>query len=490
MLLSELINGDNGGVGHIEISGLAADSRAVRPGYLFAALPGHRAEGTDFIADAVAQGAVAVLAPTGTRLRFPKAEIKLLHDANPRRRLAQFAAKFYAAQPQHIAAVTGTNGKTSTVDFARQMWLGMGLKAASIGTLGIVGDEVSEPSTHTTPDPVTLHATLARLATSGIDYLAIEASSHGLHQHRLDGVEVSAAAFTNLSRDHLDYHASADRYLEAKWRLFEAVMEPGGVAVLNADSTEYEQLRKVCTARRHKVISYGRSGQDIRLRECRPFAAGQDMRVCIFGSRYEISLSLVGGFQADNVLCALGLVLACGCDVESVLGVLPTLKGVPGRVEEVARHPCGASIYVDYAHTPNALDNVLETLRQHTRRDLVVVFGCGGDRDRIKRGEMGRIAAAKADRVFITDDNPRSEDPARIRGSVLDACPNAIEIGDRTEAIHAAIQGLRSGDVLVVAGKGHETGQIVADKVIPFDDREVVRDSVAHIAATLQGLDK
>ena len=478
MLLSELINGDNGGVGHVEISGLAADSRAVRPGYLFAALPGHRAEGTDFIADAVAQGAVAVLAPTGTQVPFLKAEIKLLYDANPRRRLAQFAAKFYAAQPKCIGAVTGTNGKTSVVDFARQIWRLLGLKAASIGTLGIVGDS-AEPLAHTTPDPVTLHKTLARLANGGVDHLAIEASSHGLHQHRLDGVDVGAAAFTNLSRDHLDYHASADRYFEAKLRLFDTVMAPEGHAVLNADSPEFERLHDTCVTRRHDIIAYGRFAGDIRLRECRPQALGQDLRVSIFDRRYDISLGLVGEFQAYNVMCALGLVITGGADLDSAVGIMPSLKGVPGRVEQVARHPCGSPIYVDYAHTPNALENVLHTLRRHTERELVVVFGCGGDRDRVKRGEMGGIAAAKADRVFVTDDNPRTEDPAFIRRSVLDACPDAEEIGDRAAAIHTAVQGLRKGDILVVAGKGHETGQIVGDHVIAFDDRDVVREAVA-----------
>ncbi len=478
MRLSELINGDNGGLGGIEISGLAADSRAVRPGYLFAALSGQRARGTDYIDEAVAHGAVAVLAPTGARVTLPKAEIKLLHDANPRRRLAQLAAKFYPEQPKFIAAVTGTNGKTSVVDFTRQIWLGMSFNAGSVGTLGVFGEAESTPLSHTTPDPVTLHRTLARIAASGIDHLAIEASSHGLDQHRLDGVRISAAGFTNFTRDHLDYHASTEEYFKAKARLFDSVMASGGVAVLNADAPESKRLADICSAHRHDVITYGCAGERIRLRDRKPTPNGQDLGLSIDGRRYEVSIALVGAIQAFNLMCALGLVLACGGDPEAALTTLPTLKGVPGRLEEVARHPSGARVFVDYAHTPNALENVLDTLRQRTKDRLTVVFGCGGDRDRAKRREMGRTAAARADRTIVTDDNPRGEDPARIRRAVLDACPGAIEIADRAEAIRAAIDGLDSGDIVVIAGKGHETGQIVADKVIPFDDRAIVRETV------------
>ncbi len=481
MLLSELINGDGTAAGNVDIRGLTADSREVRPGYLFAALPGSRLDGADFVADAVARGAVAVLAFEGANIELPSGQVRLVTDAAPRRRLAQMAARFYPAQPRVVAAVTGTNGKTSVVAFTRQIWERMGLPSASLGTLGIVGKGLACALPHTTPDPVTLHQALSDLAAAGVAHLAIEASSHGLDQCRMDAVRVSVAGFTNLSQDHLDYHADAAAYLAAKLRLFDTVMAPGGTAVLNADAPEFARLVAVCRARRHRILGFGRAGEDLRLIEATPCAGGQRLVVDAEGHRHQVTLPLAGGFQAVNALCAVGLVMACGGAADEAFAALPSLSGVPGRLQHVASHPCGAPVYVDYAHTPDALANVLEALRPHASGRLVVVFGCGGDRDAAKRPMMGAIAARLADRALVTDDNPRSEDPAAIRATILAACPGAEEFDDRGAAIAAALADLRPGDVLVIAGKGHEQGQIVGDRVIAFDDATAARDAVAAL---------
>ena len=481
MLLSELLGNGASGAGNVEVLGLTADSRAVKPGYLFAALRGGRADGVGFIGDAVANGAVAVLAPDDARIEIPASGVALVSDANPRRRLARMAARFYRDQPRVIAAVTGTNGKTSVADFTRQIWARAGRSAAALGTLGVVGEGVSRTLPHTTPEPVALHRTLADIAAAGVDHLAIEASSHGLDQCRVDGVRVQAAAFTNLSRDHLDYHPDVAAYLAAKLRLFDRVMAPGGVAVLNVDAPEIGRLREVCRARRHRVVTYGRGPGDLRLIAAVAADGGQRLTVEADGRRSETAFPLPAGFQALNALCAVGLANATGVPLDEALAALPALAGVPGRIELVGRHPSSAPVYVDYAHTPDALDAVLGALRPHASGRLVVVFGCGGDRDRGKRPVMGRIAARRADRVIVTDDNPRTEDPAAIRREVLAGCGEAIEIGDRGEAIGAAVAGLARGDVLVIAGKGHEPGQIVGDRVIRFDDREVARAAIAAL---------
>jgi UDP-N-acetylmuramoyl-L-alanyl-D-glutamate--2,6-diaminopimelate ligase len=462
------------------LKGLTADSRAVRPGYLFAALPGARADGRGFIADALAAGATAILAPEGTVLP-PGATATLVTDANPRRRLALMAAGYYRLQPATIAAVTGTSGKTSTVNFARQLWTLLGHQAASVGTLGVMAPGRERYGSLTTPDPVALHAELADLAASGVTKLAMEASSHGLDQFRLDGVRVTLAAFTNFTQDHLDYHPTMAEYLAAKARLFDQVLQPGGTAVINADIPEAPGLVARARGAGREVLTFGRAGQDFRMDRAEPLPHGIDLEFTAGGRSFRAELPLVGGFQAYNVLCALALVVADGADLATAAGLLAQLKGIPGRVELVASHPNGAPVYVDYSHKPGALETVLTALRAHTPGALVVVFGCGGDRDKGKRPLMGEIAARFADRVIVTDDNPRSEQPAEIRRQVMAGCPGATEIGDRAEAIRAAVEGLSPGDVLVVAGKGHETGQIIGDDVRPFDDAEQARQAVTHV---------
>ncbi|HEX9462092.1 MAG TPA: UDP-N-acetylmuramoyl-L-alanyl-D-glutamate--2,6-diaminopimelate ligase [Alphaproteobacteria bacterium] len=459
-----------------EIGGITADSRAVKPGWLFAALPGSKADGAAFVADALGRGAVAVLGPTG--LAVPDA-VAFVPSANPRRDFALMAARFHAGQPRIIAAVTGTNGKTSVASFARQIWARLGTKAASLGTLGLVAPHLERPGSLTTPDPVALHQDLAALAAAGVDHLAMEASSHGLSQHRLDGVHVTAAAFTNLTRDHLDYHATMDAYFAAKKRLFIDVMAPGGTAVLNADTTQYDELRSLCRAAGHRIVSYGRHGNELRLERLTRGPHGQRLSLMVFGQRIEVDMPLVAEFQAMNALAALGLVTAETVDLAAAVGALAALEGVPGRLQRAALRRNGAAVYVDYAHTPDALETILKALRPHAMRRLFVVFGCGGNRDAGKRPQMGAIAAHLADRVIVTDDNPRNEDPAPIRRQILAACPDAREIGDRRTAIHAAVAELADGDLLVIAGKGHERGQIVGATIHPFDDLEVAREAVA-----------
>ncbi len=464
----------------VEIAALATDSREVEPGSLFAALPGSKLDGDAFIPEALARGAAAVLADPS--YEGPDLGVPLILDPQPRRRLALIAAAFYRAQPGCVVAVTGTNGKTSVVGFTRQLWVGLGRSAASLGTLGLDGPAGLGATGHTTPDPVALHRLLAELADAGVDHLALEASSHGLDQHRLDGVRIQAAAFTNLTRDHFDYHGDVTHYLAAKQRLFSELLIAEGTAVLNADQPQFGQLAEVCCARGIAVLDYGRRARRLRLLEQTPHAHGQTLTLALAGRSERIETGLVGAFQAENVLAAAGLVLATGGEPDAVLAGLGRLQGAPGRLQQVGTHPCGAPVFVDYAHAPDALEQVLRALRPHTAGRLVVVFGCGGDRDRGKRAIMGRIAAQLADRVFVTDDNPRSEDPASIRRAVLKACPGSIEVGDRGAAIRKALAGLEAGDLLVIAGKGHETGQILGDRVLPFDDAEQARAALAELA--------
>jgi UDP-N-acetylmuramoyl-L-alanyl-D-glutamate--2,6-diaminopimelate ligase len=484
MRLSRLLDGPREGQGktmgaEVDIRGLTADSRRVAPGFLFAALPGSKADGRRFIDEAVSKGAVAVLAPRDTPV---PAGAVLVADGNPRRRLALMAARFYGRQPRHIAAVTGTSGKTSTVEFARQLWANLGRRAASLGTLGFVSPERADYLSLTTLDPVELHRRLAEAAASGIEHLAMEASSHGLDQFRLDGVEISAAAFTNLSRDHLDYHETPSAYFAAKRRLFAEVMKAGGVAVLNADAPEFEALASVSAERGHRVIRYGRKAGELRLLRQTPEADGQRLVLDYFGQREEVLFPVAGSFQAENLLAALGLVIAEGEPADLALRAVAKLRGVHGRIERVARHPNGAPIYVDYAHKPAALEAVLTALRPYTKGRLFVIFGAGGDRDRGKRPQMGEVAERLADVVIVTDDNPRSEDPAAIRSQILAACAKALEIGDRRKAIRQAVSELGPDDLLVIAGKGHEPGQTIAGVTHPFDDSEEARAAVEALS--------
>ena len=468
------------------IRGLTADSRAVEPGFLFAALPGSKLHGKIFIGDAVKRGAAALLIDDSqvlTALHREYPGIPVMVDPNPRRRLAQMAARFHAPQPKTLVAVTGTNGKTSVAAFTRQIWQHAGRRAASVGTLGVVGPDFERAGALTTPDPVTLHRELQDLARLAIDHVAIEASSHGLDQFRLDGLDVAAAAFTNLSRDHLDYHRTMEAYLASKARLFGELLPRGRAAVLNADAPEFDALARLSRSRSHGILAYGTGARtELRLLAARPGAAGQELDLKVLGRRYTVSLPLVGRFQAMNALAALGLALATGVPRDMAVEALGQLVGAPGRVQHVASHPNGAPIFVDYAHTPDALENVLTALRPHCRGRLVVLFGAGGDRDAGKRPAMGEVTTRLADVVIVTDDNPRSEDSAAIRRAILVGAPGAREIGDRGEAIAFAIDMLQPEDLLVLAGKGHERGQIVGDVTHPFEDAEVARAVVALLA--------
>lgn len=473
--------GLRGGDASVVIAGITADSRAVRPGYLFAALPGVRADGRAFIADAVARGAAAILAPEGTAWPPAVPPRPLIEDSDPRRRLALIAAAFHGAQPRTIAAITGTNGKTSTADFLRQIWAGLHEgRAASLGTLGLVAPGHDAGPGLTTPDPVALAATLASLARTGIDHAAIEASSHGLDQRRLDGVHLSAGAFATFTRDHLDYHGTMDAYLSAKLRLFDTLLPEGAPAVAQTaiPAAALARLGEICARRRLRLHTVGVGGEAIAVEAAVPRADGQAITLTHAGRRRELLLPLVG-FQGTNALTAAMLAIATGAESDAVFALLPCLAGVRGRIERVAVLDNGATIYVDYAHTPDAVETVLSALRPHAAGRLAIVVGAGGDRDPGKRPLMGEAAARGADRVIITDDNPRSEDPALIRAAVLAGAravsPDALEIGGREEAIASAIARLGEGDVLVIAGKGHEQGQEIAGRVIPFDDATVAR---------------
>jgi UDP-N-acetylmuramoyl-L-alanyl-D-glutamate--2,6-diaminopimelate ligase len=455
----------------VDVRGITADSRAVQPGFMFAALPGARSDGRQFIADAVARGAVAVLAPEGTLWPPGVPPRPLLMDPAPRMRLAKIAAELAGRMPEQLVAVTGTNGKTSTVDFLRQIFSLSGRQAASLGTLGVIAKGVQPADSLTTPDPVTLANTLSMLAEIGVTHAALEASSHGIEQSRLDGLRFAAAGMTNLTRDHLDYHGSIAAYRAAKLRLFDKLLPAGAPAVAMADM-EKETLHSL------RGIAV-RRGLDLRLVGVAGVVAlpsGQDVEVNISGTRQRVFLNLPGRFQADNALLAAALAESVG--VRDALHLVPELVGVRGRLECAAVLANKAAAYVDYAHTPDAIERVLTALRPHAAGRLVIVFGAGGDRDRGKRPLMGAAASQLADVVIVTDDNPRSEAPAMIRKEILAACPGAIEIGDRRAAIAAGLEMLGPDDVLVVAGKGHEQGQIIGNAVVPFDDAAVIRSLV------------
>jgi UDP-N-acetylmuramoyl-L-alanyl-D-glutamate--2,6-diaminopimelate ligase len=462
------------GFGDVEISGITADSREARPGWLFAALPGAKADGAQFISDAIGKGAAAILTRNGAA-GGAQARVPVLTSPEPRRTLALMAARLYPAQPATTVAVTGTSGKTSVADFTRQIFTHLGHKAASLGTIGLVKPNGSVYGGLTTPDPVALHRTLAELAGEGVTHLAFEASSHGLDQFRLDGVRLKAAAFTNLGRDHLDYHPTMEAYLAAKLRLFTELLPPDGVAVINADAEHAGEVIAAARQAGRQVATAGTAGNMLALESLAPDGFAQSMRVRHGDTITNIRLPLLGAYQASNALLAAGLVMATGAPADRVLSTLPKLEGVKGRLEimGLAR---GGLVVIDYAHKPDALTAALKALRPFAPGRLVCVFGCGGDRDKGKRPIMGRIAASLANTVIVTDDNPRSEDPRAIRAEILAGAPGAREIGDRAEAIRAGARLLGAGDVLLVAGKGHETGQIIGSTIIPFSDHDAVRD--------------
>jgi len=488
MLLSELAGGSlPAGCGRVEISGITSDSRKVAPGYLFAALPGTQMDGARFIGDAIAAGAAAILGPS-TLPPGIGGHVPVLREENPRHALALMAARFAGRQPDTVVAVTGTNGKTSVAAFVRQIWEHLGEPAASMGTTGIIGPAGERPLEHTTPEPVALHEMLNDLAEEGVTHLALEASSHGLQQNRLDGVKIAAGAFTNLTRDHLDYHDNFEDYFAAKMRLFNDLLEPGAAAVINADMTEASRVIVSCRERGLEVITAGKSACGIRLMSQVQDGFGQKLGVQYAGDSYDVDLPLVGDFQVSNALMAAGLVIATGGEPARVFAALSTLTGARGRLDLVTKSETGAPVFVDYAHTPDALQNALQSLRPYASKRLAVVFGCGGDRDAGKRPQMGEVAARVADLCYVTDDNPRTEDAAKIRRAVMAGCPGGIEVDDRARAIHQAVAALQEGDVLLVAGKGHETGQIIGTETIPFSDHEVVIEAASADPDTKQPL--
>lgn len=462
------------GAGDREIVGLTADSRAVVDGMLFAALKGSRTNGAAFVPDAIGMGARAILVDTLPAFS-PGAEVVFLKADEPRRALALMAARFHAPQPRTMVAVTGTAGKTSVASFVRQIFAAAGHRAASLGTVGVTVGAETRYGNLTTPDPVTLHRLLAELAAGGVTHAAMEASSHGLDQHRLDGVALKAAGFTNLGRDHLDYHPTMADYLAAKLRLFDTILPPGGTAVYNADMPEAEAIQTIARQRGQSICPVGERGTGIRVDAILKDGARQILKISGQHGSHEVVLPLAGTFQASNALIAAGLAVSAGVVAETAFAALESLEGAPGRLDFVLRTAGGADIYVDYAHKPDALRSALEALRPFAENRLWVVFGAGGDRDPGKRPLMAEAAVACADRVIVTDDNPRTEEPAAIRRAILDAAPDAIEIGDRGEAIRTALREAGRGDVVLVAGKGHETGQIVGETVLPFSDYDAIR---------------
>jgi UDP-N-acetylmuramoyl-L-alanyl-D-glutamate--2,6-diaminopimelate ligase len=481
--LSELIGAQgefDARFGAVEIGGIVSDSRKVKRGDLFVAIPGAKADGLSFVPQAIAAGACAIMAERAPE-NLPEG-VAFVRTDNVRRALALAAARFYPRQPKTIAAVTGTSGKTSVAAFTRQIWAALGYEAASIGTIGLVTAKEEVYGSLTTPDPIELARTLDRLAEDGITHLAMEASSHGLDQHRIDGVRVTVGGFTNLTRDHMDYHATEEAYLAAKLILFERIVAADGAAVIAADNPHADQVIAAATNRGLRVLTVGRSATGIRLNDSAIDGFSQTLRIEHQGRRHRVRLPLVGAFQIENALVAAGMTIATGSDPAGVFHALEGLEGAKGRLELVGQRN-GAPIFVDYAHKPDALAKALDALRPYAERKLIVVFGAGGDRDQGKRPLMGAIAAEKADTTIVTDDNPRSEDPAAIRAAILKAAPGAAEIGDRGEAIRRSVASLQPGDVLLIAGKGHETGQIVGDRILPFSDHEAVaaalKDKVA-----------
>lgn len=463
-----------------QITGLSVDSRLTKPGHIFCAMPGLNMHGGEFITYALRMGAVAVLTDA-EGLKYATDDIPVLVADDPRLALSHAAARWFGAQPENMLAITGTNGKTSVASFCRQIFEALGENAVNFGTTGVEG-AVSAKLTHTTPEPITLHALLADLSAQGVTHAVMEASSHGLEQRRLDGVVLKAAAFTNITRDHLDYHDTFGDYFAAKAGLFDRVLPEGATAVLNLDDPFGDTVRLIAEGRKQKVISVGAAaGCDLQILNSRYDSDGQDLRFSWRGEVRTLRLNLIGGFQASNALVAAGLAIAVGAEPDDVFAALAALETVRGRMQLAATRGNGAKVFVDFAHTPDALQTALDAMRPHVFGRLIVVFGAGGDRDKGKRPQMGVVAAKHADLAFVTDDNPRTEDPATIRGEVMAGCPEATEVGDRAEAILRAVDALQPGDTLLIAGKGHESGQIVGTDVLDFDDVEQASVAVAAL---------
>lgn len=462
----------------VEINSISCDSRTVTEGTLFAALPGTVADGRDYIVKAIENGASAILSTPALPIDLP-----YIASDNPRLTYSQLASRLHAGQPETLVAMTGTNGKSSTVEFLRQIWSHAGLKSACFGTLGVRYEGGYLPLSHTTPDAVVLHQTLSKLNAMGVTHVAMEASSHGLKQYRLDGVDIAASGFSNLTQDHFDYHPDVEDYFQTKSRLFTELTPSNAPVVINVNDEYGQMLAKICEARGQKVIRAGWAGDDIRIDEVMPKSASQLIDLIVGGKRYKVELPLVGEFQVLNAVAALGLALETGVERQTAIDALGKLTGVAGRLEMAGRTKEGAPVLVDFAHTEDGLDKLLRSVRPHTMGRIIIVFGCGGDRDPVKRPKMGAMAAKLADYAIVTDDNPRTEDAATIRKAVLEGCPGAEEIGDRASAIRRGIEMLCPKDCLIIAGKGHEQGQIVGDKVIPFSDVEQAQIALKEIAA-------
>ena len=473
MRLNSLVPGLEGDAGEQSITGFAIDHRKIAPGNIFGAFRGAKFNGEEFIEAAVAAGAIAIVA-------LPEARVEgAVHvaDEEPRRLFAQMAARYFTPTPTHVAAVTGTNGKTSIAELTRQLWRMDGYNSASIGTLGVTTADDQVKTGLTTPDIVTFLSNMSGLAREGVSHAIFEASSHGLSQYRTEGLPVQVGAFTNLSRDHLDYHGDMDSYFEAKMRLFDEVVWSDGSAVIWADDDPWSgKAIQRATDRGLELLTVGEKGTTLQLVSQTPTHLGQVLMVKAGGKTHRIALPLIGAYQAANILCAAAIVLATGGQLENIFDHMQRVQPVRGRMERAVITRAGAPVYVDYAHTPDALRAAIEALRPHVTGRLITVFGAGGDRDKGKRPEMGRIAVEMSDHVIVTDDNPRSEDPATIRAEILAAATGAENVADRRAAIARAIEMAGPRDIILLAGKGHEQGQIVGDRVIPFDDVEVARE--------------
>lgn len=465
----------------LEVTGISSDSRQVKPGVVFFALAGTKADGAAYAADAARRGALAIVTGKGSSVAGLPVPVLTVDD--PRLALALSAARYFGKQPQTMVAVTGTSGKTSVAAFTRQIWEQAGYAAASIGTTGVVAPGRNDYGSLTTPDPVALHQLLRELADAGVTHASMEASSHGLDQRRLDGVKLAAGGFTNLGRDHMDYHPTVEDYHRAKLRLFDTLLPKGAPAVVFADDPWSAPTIQAAKAAGLNVLTVGRHGDFLTLKRVEHERHRQRAEVEAEGVLYEIDLPLAGDFQISNALVSAGLAISTGTPVAKALMALEKLKGAPGRLDLVGTTASGAPVYVDYAHKPDALENVLASVRPFTTGRVMVVFGCGGDRDRGKRPIMGEIATRLADVVIVTDDNPRSEVPETIRAAIMAAAPGAIEIGDRRKAIHEAVGMLHAGDTLIVAGKGHEEGQTIGSETLHFSDHEEVRAALRERAA-------